>query len=352
MEQNKFWAMRTDKNYPTEIMEDIKKGVLRQGWGGSPEQDLRKVAEIWNWHGGKRSDLSEKQELTVRHFAFLGLDEPGMMRTGDIVLVPNLPDRSKFLLCRLGPKSYEYSIHSDTGDHGHIRHVELLTPDGVVKYSEAVSPGLHATLRTPMRLWSLESYRDDMEHLLASIKDYQKIGIEFGYEQRVAQLRQDALDRALQAAEMVQVGRVFEGVGWEYLLGRVLGDLFQIRVEHTGGRNEQGADLVIRVQQPFSDDELLVVIQVKHHSGITGERAIDQLRTAIQTRRSQGAVAMAVLATTGNQNDALRQAAKKLEDETSVRVVICAAQDLERLVRRGLLLSALKDSAIETKAEP
>ncbi len=149
---------------------------------------------------------------------------------------------------------------------------------------------------------------------------------------------------------------MFEGAGWERLLQRVLGDLFRVRVEHTGGRNEQGADLVIRVQQPFSIDDLLVVVQVKYYSGTFGswatDRTIDQLRTAIQTRRSQGAVALAVLATTGDRDEALQQAAKKLEDETSVRVVICAAQDLQRLVRRGLLLSALKDSAVETAAEP
>ena len=93
-------------------------------------------------------------------------------------------------------------------------------------------------------------------------------------------------------------------------------------------------------------------MQVKHHSGNTGSSAIDQLRTAIQTRRSEGAVALAVLATTGNQDETLQTAAKKLEDETNVRVVICAAHDLQRLVRRGLLLSALTDYAVEPQAEP
>lgn len=352
MTQISYWAMRTDKDYPSEIMKEIREGRLRQGWGSTEDQDLRKVWDKWNWYGGNRGDLSTEQEWTVRHLAFLGFDKPGMMRPGDIVLVPNLPDREHFILCELGSEKYEFEVHPKTGDHGHIRRVKLLTPDGVLKYSKAVDAKLHATLRTPMRLWSLDGYRDEMERLRASLGDQRRITVEFGDEQRVAQLRQDALDSALQAAEVVQIGQVFEGAGWERLLYHVLGDMFRVHVEHTGGRSEQGADLVVRIQQPFSADELIVVIQVKHHSGTTGTWAIDQLRTAIQTRRSQGAIALAVLATTGDKSEALRQAAKELEDETSVRVVVCAAQDLQRLVRRGLLLSALKNDAVETEVEP
>lgn len=169
MRQISYWAMRIDKDYPTEIMDEIRAGRLRQGWGGIDDQDLREVAKLWNWHGGKRSDLSTMQEMTVRHFAFLGLDEPGMMRANDIVLVPNLPNREHFVLCHLLPAGYDYAIHPDTNDHGHIRHVELLTPNGVLKSSKTVAVRLRATLGIPLRLWSLDGYRTEMEGLLASL---------------------------------------------------------------------------------------------------------------------------------------------------------------------------------------
>ncbi len=65
MGQVSYWAMRTDKEFPTEIMDEIRAGRLRQGWGGTEDQDLRKVEAVWNWHRGKRSDLSAAQEVTV-----------------------------------------------------------------------------------------------------------------------------------------------------------------------------------------------------------------------------------------------------------------------------------------------
>lgn len=354
MGQVSYWAMRTDRNHRPQIMDEIIAGRLRQGWGGKAEQDLREIEKLWSWGRGAWADLTDDQKGAAGHFAFLGRDEPGMMRAGDVVLVPKLPTDDSFVLCELLEGGYEFSVHEGTGDHGHIRPVKLLTPNGVFKNAEAVEAPIRKTLRTRSRLWSLRRYEAEMERLAANLGNPALIGMKIGAEERVARLQQGTLDVAVAAAETVEVDRWFESVGWEHLMRHVVGDLFRVRVEHTGGRSEQGADLVVRIAQPFSREDLLVVVQVKNHDpgSETGTQGIDQLREAIRSRRGQGPVAMAVLATTGKENNELKSAAARLQHDEGVQVTICAGQDLQRLVRRGLLLSALQDPAAGVGAEP
>ncbi len=162
MPQTSYFAMRTDPQLPDMIMREIRGGRLRQGWGHEAEQDLREIEKIWSWHGGAWTKLSEGQQLAAGHFAFLGRDEPGMMRAGDIILVPKLPTPDRFVLCRLLEGEYEFIKRQDTGDHGHIRPVELLTSEGVVKNAAAVEAPLQRTLRTRSRLWSLSRYAPEI----------------------------------------------------------------------------------------------------------------------------------------------------------------------------------------------
>jgi len=354
MKSVNYWAMRTDRKYRLAIMDELIAGRLRQGWGYSAEQDLGEIEKRWNWHGGAWANLTDDQKDAAGHFAFLGRDEPGMMQAGDVVLVPKLPTDDSFVLCELLEGGYEFSIHNATRDHGHIRPVKLLTPNGVFKNAEAVEAPIRKTLRTRSRLWSLRHYEAEMERLLANLNDPKLIGTKIGAEERVARLQQTTLDVAVAAAEVVEVDRWFESVGWEHLLTHVVGDLFRVRVEHTGGRTEQGADVVVRISQPFSPEDLLVVVQVKNHDpgSDTGTQGITQLREAIRSRRGQGSVAMAVLATTGSASKEAKRAAEELERDEGVRVTICAGQKLQRLVRRGLLLSALQDPAMGAGTEP
>ncbi len=111
---------------------------------------------------------------------------------------------------------------------------------------------------------------------------------------------------------------------------------------------------MVRISQPFSGEDLLVVVQIKDHrpDSITGTHGVAQLKEAIRSRRGQGVVAMAILATTGKADDTLRQAAADLEHDEGVRVTICSGRDLQRLARRGLLLSALQDPAVGVITEP
>lgn len=354
MEQPSYWAMRVDRTRPDFFMKEIRQGRLRQGWGYVADQDLREVEKIWNWRkGGDRSQLSSTQEETVRHFAFLGRPEPGMMRAGDIVLVLNLPEHGRFVLCRLTSDHYDYQITPEFGDYGHIREVGLLTESGVLWEARAVEAPLRTQRRPVMRLWSLDGYRKEVDKVLAASGDPKAVGVAYAEREKLGDLRQRAFDGALQAIEGLPLDALFQRAEWERLLTSVAGSLFQTRTIHTGGPNEQGADLEIRIRQPFSEDDLIVVVQVANHDGPSPTWKLDQLRTAIETRRkSGGIVALAVLATTGLKDDVLEQARKNLQAETHVAVSVCAGDDFRRLIRRGLLVSALADNTLEVKPEP
>ena len=133
----------------------------------------------------------------------------------------------------------------------------------------------------------------------------------------------------------------------EGLLVRVLRTSFPApaTVEWTAGRNEQGADIVIRLPTPFEDDEMVIVVQLKDHTGFTNADGVVQLRKAIEYYGGPDKVVQAILASAadGFTAQAIAQA-KALEDTTRVRVRLIDGKRLRQIVADGLLnLAALDD---------
>ena len=152
------WAMRTSRDsegHRRYVLGQLGAGVLRQGWGYQPDQDLRVVKAVVDDPTRGWSALSQDQRWTSGHWRMIGelADRPeDAMLTGDVVLVPNMPQNGSFTLCRL-TGGYDYATDPAVGDLGHQRPVEVLTPGGVANDHPLVSAGLRQSLRCRSRLW-------------------------------------------------------------------------------------------------------------------------------------------------------------------------------------------------------
>lgn len=130
-----FW---TDKDTRTWIGSELLAGRLRQGWGlpntqlmedGIPvpfhrwsEQFARSGKQAWNW------DPPEKSMRTRYGILSRMLN----LRTGDIVIVPRIPDEGKFTIAQV-TEGYQWNdrhFHSSLPgthpylDFGHVVHVD------------------------------------------------------------------------------------------------------------------------------------------------------------------------------------------------------------------------------------
>jgi len=170
----RYWAIRTDKENIPLLLSEVRAGRLRQGWGYNPGQDLRLVrAEISQ--GGKWWErLTEQQKEVLGHLKMLCTSEGGV-QCGDWILLPNLPEYGPFFLVAEVTGDYYFDMLSLVGDadvndlrqdYGHVLPVRLVTEHGINRYAEIVDAGIRNTLKTPMRMWNVDAYRDAIELLI------------------------------------------------------------------------------------------------------------------------------------------------------------------------------------------
>jgi hypothetical protein len=157
-----YWAMRTSPWERPYIWAEAQAGRLRQGWSWSDDQDLDAIARRIRAGG----ELSDEQQMAWPSRRMLST-EPDGMRTGDLILTPNLPELGRVSVFRL-IGSYTYSPDAPRrfeDRFGHVLPVELLAAD-IDRRAEVVSDALRMTMRTPSRLWSITPYGGDVELLV------------------------------------------------------------------------------------------------------------------------------------------------------------------------------------------
>ena len=350
---SRAWAMRTSRDgdaHRRYVREELDAGVLRQGWGYVPQQDLRQVRAIVDDRARGWTSLSEDQRWAWGHWKMLGDDaaEPAAaMRQGDVVLVPNMPGEGFFTLCRIaGP--YRYAIDPAIGDLGHHVAVEVLTPGGVANEHPLVSAELRRSLRCRSRLWWIGGHAVSLSDILARAAAGGAADLRAGSDpatrakRRVAKEVRASVDLLTKSIE-APLRSTLQSAEWEPFLREALLPLLRdVQVIHTGGPTERGADLEIHVPNPFAPAApWIIVVQVKDFKGQIGGYVAEQLEQAIQARRDRdvlGQLVAVVLASTGAEpSRELSEAMLDLSQRYGLSVSCVHGEDLMRVVARGML---------------
>jgi hypothetical protein len=157
----RYWAMRTSQHRPDFVWAELKAGRLRQGWGWTDEQDLRRIAE----RRRAKAELSPAELQAWRAHRMLATESAGM-RVGDLVVAQNLPKPGRISVCRVvGPYRFELPGDPYPHDLGHVLPVKLLIED-VDRQDGQVSDALRRAISLRPRLYEITPVGGDVEALL------------------------------------------------------------------------------------------------------------------------------------------------------------------------------------------
>jgi hypothetical protein len=295
--------------------------------------------------------LTDGQQEVCPHFRMLGANPDDSVQIGDVILVPNLPDYGYFILVRVtGQYRYEpisldpSQDYSGLGqDYGHILPVELITPNGVNKFAAVVDASIRSTLRTPMRMWNLDSYADPIERIIAAHSTGHDVLTATTGEGRLASAWESALAAAskeLTDKLGAQLDSKFQAAEWEEPIKLVFQSLYpNSELVWTAGPSENGADLVLKIPDYFSGGlPWIVLIQVKNYQDTIGPDVLRQLRTAYESYQLQGKILSLVVMTTAEKAaDALQSGAADLAKELGIPVEIILRKRMLQILSDGLL---------------
>ena len=136
MGEKRYWAIRTDKDNKSLLLDELRAGRLRQGWGYNPSQDLKLIQKEIDLGGKWWERITEEQKEALPHIRMLSAANDSVKK-GDWVLVPNLPEYGSFFVAEIVGDYYfsllelAEDIHNVGGrDYGHVLPVRLITEQG------------------------------------------------------------------------------------------------------------------------------------------------------------------------------------------------------------------------------
>jgi hypothetical protein len=323
-----YLAVRTDREHQKFLMSELEAGRLRQGWGYDGCQDLRKLVKKVE----ADKTLNEDEEDSWRNRRLLD-SEPDGVKPGDILVLPNLPTSGMWVLARVaGPYSFAISTEkSGAGaDYGHIVAVKpVRDAEGRIvaidPHNENVDARLRSTMTCRSRMWSLDGYADAVDRLMTAIEG----GVDTRTPEPEAKKVQGFFD-SIRDAAWKSISTRFQGAEFEKLVH----ELFQRiyiggKVEHTGGRGEHGADLIVFTRDALGL-EYKVAVQVKLHEETHDDTtALEQVAEARKVHRVDAGV---VVTTAENTSDRFDRRVAKLADELGIDIRVITRDEFVELV--------------------
>jgi hypothetical protein len=362
MPKRRYWAMRTSRNtedHRSFIRDELfNRGLLRQGWGYIESQNLRVINKLWLESGW--GTTSEEQKKAWHHWRMLLDEAPELyrhdsMNLDDVVLVPNMPADARFTLCAIVGE-YQFDLSSDPragGDFRHMLPVKVLTPSGgVSNASKLVTAGLRRAMKARSRMWSLDTHAEAIESIIRMANSPEGKDLLLGIEpeERADAIVEKVFEEPSEgplAPVVSDLRNEFSNEAWEHVLRAALEPLArETEVIHTGGPNEQGADVVIHYPNPFEPEKPFVVaIQVKDWVGTAGAEVGEQLEKTVRSYQgSKGhqakpglLVGIYAALTRADASPELIERCKIIEKQHHISVKPIAKDNLMRVTLRGLL---------------
>ncbi len=334
------WAMRTcrdDEKKRQFLLDELNNGRLRQGWGWDKSQNLRDIERLWE----NEEWLSGEQQDAGRHWRMGNGEGEDYMQVGDLVAALNVPSDGLFTICRI-TGNYEYKIHDKLGDFGHVRPVEVLTPQGVSNNHSLVHADLRRSFRCRSRMWNIKAHVACLKGILQSGLAAGELTIgstpEGRAESVVSELITEPLNQMAKRLEMA-LPRSVRAEEWEPVLRSALEQLFPVSVYHTGGRHEHGADIEIVIPNPFEENrDWIVPVQVKDYEGEISVDVAKQLEQAIESRqKAYRVIAVVLLVSNAKASDELKARLTELTTEYRIPFIFSGHDTFLRLLARGYL---------------
>ncbi len=261
--------MRTDKDSVVFIVQELKKGRLRQGWGYQDDQNLDEIRAL-----SDKSVLNDDQKACWRGNRRMHPQERDSIQRGDYIILPNLPEIGLWLVTKV-TGGYYYQIEPSIKDFGHIIEVDILNPEKSINpYSQHVSANLRKTMSTRSRLWNIDRYRSDVEKLITAITDGEDLSKPTEEIEKILGIY-SKISETLES----ELRYHYHGSEFEVPMKKLLEKIYQ-NVEQRAGPREKGADFICSFKDglgvPYK-----IAVQVKMWEGQADwTRPLEQIEEA------------------------------------------------------------------------
>jgi hypothetical protein len=315
----RYWVMRSSRGKRDLFWTELRAGRLRQGWGYSRDQDLRIIQKALV----AKKAIDEDQQNTWRGNRRILETEPDSIQRQDLIISPHLPDEGKWSISEVIGK-YRYEIVAKVKDFGHILPVKLRSSRAIDPNEQAVSASLRQTMRNQLRLWNIDYLGAEVDSLLNAVKEA-KVSIPLTSPKRLADI-QESLDKAAGDA----FSKHFQSAEFEEPCVQLLKKIFgEEHVEHTGGRNERGADAICSYNDALGSRHRIAV-QIKMWAGqAESTRPLEQVRQAYDNY--EGITSAVIFSTAEKCTKDFEKAREKLEKELHTPVRVVYRKELMRL---------------------
>jgi hypothetical protein len=305
------------------INPSLNEGVLRQGWGYVPSQDLADVGSVFQ--EGGRSALSEDQAAAWKRVQrwWPGHWEP--VRIGDRILLPKVPEWGKWALVEVTGE-YSFEISPVSGDHGHRLPVKRLVKE-IDPSNAVVSAALQRTMRNQGPMWNIDRLAADLDAI-------QDAGVAAASPSSELERLEPVL-RESQELVLKELRGQFQANQLEKPVHRILKHIYpSAEVQKTAGPGERGADFLVSYTDPLGVPAT-IVIQLKDHSELlSDDRALDQIREAAEAY--DDVTACVILTTAPTMSHEFAEGLEKLNDELGAPVLAVLGDRLAQLVMQTL----------------
>ena len=266
-----YWLYRIDKwNIPF-FWSELQQGRLRQGWGWSNKEDLRRTPR----------DYSTGNRLNYPIF--------DSVKKGDILLVPRLPNWSQVAIVEAVEDFntgyiFEHSKEKP-GDFGHIFPGKF--KKSFVRANKLVSGELRKALRYPRRFKNIYYDRHESEIDKIISAEQESLEINQSVSDRNAGIINTIFNKNvvehISSDIQKEFNKQYNATDWEYALVEGLQKLFPYyHVERKGGVAEaqHGTDILITMPGIIADYSYAIAIQVKDYDAVVGDAPLKQLSKA------------------------------------------------------------------------
>ena len=323
-----YWCFRVDKRQSPDFydhqLKDHKR--LRQGWGWSEDQNLRKIVD----------PVPKDQKPNLKMF--------NEVKKGNIILVPHIPEWHFVTITRATEDwnvGYRFEIDNKLGDYGHCFPAEYVKHFD--RHNTHVRGDLRSTLRCQLRFWNVDRYEDSIEQLIGrtpnELISRQSRDARFNATVRsVLGKKQEEIENDLLKALSEQ----FRADEWEEALKTGLEALFPAyKAEVVSGPREKkhGTDILLTMPG-LREDYYGIAIQVKDWQGEAWdiESAIAQIEKADEAWEEFRIVDKIIVLTEANELPPGK------EDEANEKgITILYSEDLKQLLRKMAFATVIKE---------
>lgn len=268
-----YFVFRINYDDPNWLMDEIRRGNLRQGWGVENLQLKEidgKVVDVETWSkrfikqakavwGEKKGRADAKKRYNILAIMM-------QMKEDDIVVVPKFPSEDKFLICRVGA-GYTFDFKRGNNDYGHVIKLKSFEGSKVFHYA---SNNAARSVKTMMRsyqsainnVWK-QKLQSTLEELLLLEADESPKGVEFVVAEMLSRASGTIIDllNELSPKDVESiVERICKGAGFDVE--------WRNHFDRAGG----DADLIITKKTPIlhdlTDAAQHIYIQVKKKSKV------------------------------------------------------------------------------------